>query len=81
MREQPGESIFRNVDKNYDYVEYLRLELFVSFKIGCKPFIGFDDCQLRSKYLDILLSALALDGNNGLFHIAFVVVEGESGDT
>ena len=49
-----------------------------SFKLRCRPFIGLDGCHLRSKYLKILLSATALNGNNGLFPIAFAIVEGDS---
>lgn len=47
------------------------------FKHGCRSFIGLDGCQLRSKYMGMLLSTTALDGNNGLFPIAFAVVESE----
>jgi len=36
-----------------------------------------DGCYLRSKYLGTLLSATALDGNNGVFLVVFAVVEGE----
>jgi len=51
------------------------------FKLGCKPFIGLDGCHFRSKYLRILLYVTAFNGNNGLFPIAFVVVEGKSWHT
>lgn len=51
------------------------------FKMGCRLFLGVDGCHLRSKYLETLLSATALDGNNGLFPVAFVVVEEESNVT
>ena len=47
------------------------------FKMGCKPFLGGDGCHLQSKYLGTLLAATILDGNNGLFSVAFAVVEGE----
>ncbi|KAI0497570.1 hypothetical protein KFK09_020802 [Dendrobium nobile] len=45
---------------------------------GCRFLIGVDACHLKSKYLGVLLSANCLDGNNGLFTIAFVVAESES---
>jgi len=51
------------------------------FKLGCRPFVRFDGCQLGSKYIGCLLSATALDENNGLFLIAFVVIERESSET
>ncbi|PKU74228.1 hypothetical protein MA16_Dca021632 [Dendrobium catenatum] len=58
---------------------------YVSFKVcvdgflfGCRPLISLDACHLKSKYLGVLLSANSVDGNNGLFTIAYVVVEAES---
>ena len=54
------------------------LRMFFCFKLsidgflnGCRPFMGLDGCHLRGKYLGMLLSATALDGNNGLFPINF----------
>ena len=35
--------------------------------MGCRPFLRVDGCHLMRKYLDSLLSATALDGNNKLF--------------
>ena len=48
---------------------------------GCRPFIGFDGCHLKGPYGGVLLSAVALDGNNGLFPVAFAVVESETKDS
>ncbi|XP_042482641.1 uncharacterized protein LOC122063048 [Macadamia integrifolia] len=42
---------------------------------GCTPFIGLDGCHLKEKYGGILLSIVFIDGNNGLFPLAFAVVE------
>ena len=50
------------------------------FLRGCRPFIGFDGCHLKGPYGGVLLSAVALDGNNGLFPVAFVVVKSETKD-
>lgn len=44
---------------------------------GCRPFIGMDGCHLMGPYGGVLISAVALDGNNGLFPLALAVVEGE----
>ncbi|XP_020704049.1 uncharacterized protein LOC110115217 [Dendrobium catenatum] len=61
---------------------------YVSFKVctdefmyGCRPLISLDACHLKSKHLGMLLSATSLDGNNGLFPLAFAVVETESKQT
>ncbi|KAA8538993.1 hypothetical protein F0562_025685 [Nyssa sinensis] len=47
------------------------------FNEGCKPFIGIDGCHLKGPYSGVLLAAVALDGNNGLFPIVIGVVESE----
>lgn len=58
------------------------IHLFISFAAskmgfmnGCQPFIGLDGCHLKGKFNEILLSAIALDGNNDIFHLAFTIVE------
>ncbi|KAF8393878.1 hypothetical protein HHK36_020076 [Tetracentron sinense] len=48
------------------------------FLEGCRPFIGLDGCHLKGPYGGVLLAAIALDGNNGLFLMAFAIVEGET---
>ena len=40
--------------------------------------IGFDGCFLKGEYGGQLLSALAKDGNNQMFPIAYAVVESEN---
>uniref|UniRef100_A0A5B7ARQ4 SWIM-type domain-containing protein n=1 Tax=Davidia involucrata TaxID=16924 RepID=A0A5B7ARQ4_DAVIN len=55
--------------------------LFNGFKAGCRPFIGIDGCHLKGPYGGVLLAAVSLDGNNGLFPIAFGVVESEGRDS
>ncbi|XP_028070069.1 uncharacterized protein LOC114272544 [Camellia sinensis] len=50
------------------------------FKEGCKPFIAMDGCHLKGPFGGILLAAVSLDGNNGLYPIAIVVVESECKD-
>ncbi|XP_043700384.1 uncharacterized protein LOC122651119 [Telopea speciosissima] len=62
--------------------------LFVCFKactngflLGCRAFIGLDGCHLKGMYDGVFLSAIALDGNNGLFPIALGVVEAECKDS
>ncbi|TXG57121.1 hypothetical protein EZV62_018434 [Acer yangbiense] len=45
---------------------------------GCRPFIGLDGCHLKGPYGGVLLSAIALDANNGLYPLAFCICEGET---
>ncbi|XP_028068653.1 uncharacterized protein LOC114271231 [Camellia sinensis] len=56
--------------------------IFISFeamKIGFvnryRPFIGVNGCHLKGPYGGVLISAIALDGNNGLFILAIGVVD------
>ena len=45
----------------------------------CKPIIQIDGTWLYGKYKGTLLMAVAQDGNNNVFLIAFALVEGETG--
>ncbi|XP_043710503.1 uncharacterized protein LOC122659461 [Telopea speciosissima] len=51
------------------------------FLNGCRPFIGLDGCHLKGPYGGVLLVAISVDGNNGLFPVAFGVVESECKDS
>ncbi|CAL5421078.1 unnamed protein product [Camellia sinensis] len=51
------------------------------FKEGCRPFIAVDGCHLKGPFGGILLAAVGLDGNNGLYPIAIGVVESECKDS
>ncbi|KAF1886644.1 hypothetical protein Lal_00045877 [Lupinus albus] len=51
------------------------------FVRGCRPWFGIDGCHLKGPYGGILLAAIALDGNNGIFPIAIAVVEVECKDS
>ncbi|KAI0518929.1 hypothetical protein KFK09_006366 [Dendrobium nobile] len=84
-----SELLNRNVGSHITYMCDSRSNafkrFFVSFKVciegfinGCRHLIGVDACHLKSKYLGVLLSAHCLDGNNGLYTIAYAVAESES---
>ncbi|XP_031124314.1 uncharacterized protein LOC116027026 [Ipomoea triloba] len=50
-------------------------------KIGfshCRKIIGVDGCHLRSTFGGYLLTATAMDPNDGIFPIAYALAEGES---
>ena len=51
------------------------------FLDGCRPFIGVDGCHLKGQYPGQLLTAVGKDGNNGVYLIAFAVVEAETKDS
>ncbi|KAH9753370.1 SWIM-type domain-containing protein [Citrus sinensis] len=59
--------------------------IFISFKAqqqgfmkGCRGFIGLDGCHLKTSFGGILISAVALDANNGVFPLAVCICEVES---
>ncbi|XP_043717980.1 uncharacterized protein LOC122665917 [Telopea speciosissima] len=67
-----------------DTVNPVFLRVFICFRAcarrflkGCRPFIGLDGCHLKGSYGGVLLSAISVDGNKGLFPIAYAVVEVE----
>lgn len=58
--------------------------IFISFKdsfdelfSGCRSLIGVDGCHLKGNYGGVLLSAIALDGNDEIFPIAWAIVSSE----
>ncbi|KAK3188305.1 hypothetical protein Dsin_027866 [Dipteronia sinensis] len=58
--------------------------LFLSFEAhklgfmgGCRQFIGLDGCHLKGPCGGVLLSAVALDANSGLFPLAVCICEKE----
>ncbi|XP_039135769.1 uncharacterized protein LOC120273201 [Dioscorea cayenensis subsp. rotundata] len=50
----------------------------LGFKHVCRPLCFIDGTYLLAKYGRILLSATAKDGNKGLFHVAFTIVDNET---
>ncbi|KAL8136072.1 hypothetical protein AgCh_010608 [Apium graveolens] len=60
---------------------------FVSFQAtvcgflnGCRPLLFLEASHIRSEYQEILLTATAVDGNDGFFPVAFAVVDVENSD-
>ncbi|XP_022722070.1 uncharacterized protein LOC111279312 [Durio zibethinus] len=50
------------------------------FQQGCRPLIFLDSTTLNSKYQGILLAATAADAEDGIFPVAFAVVDAENED-
>jgi zinc finger SWIM domain-containing protein 3 len=48
------------------------------FKNGCRPLLFLDSVPLKSKYQGMLLAATAADGSDGVFPVAFAVVDTET---
>ncbi|XP_022880927.1 uncharacterized protein LOC111398230 [Olea europaea var. sylvestris] len=47
---------------------------------GCRRLIGLDGCFLKTEHGGQLLSAVGVDANNGMYPVAYAVVEVENGD-
>lgn len=50
------------------------------FQQGCRPLLFLDSTPLNSKYQGVLLAATAADGDDGIFPVAFAVVDAETED-
>ncbi|XP_062104108.1 uncharacterized protein LOC133815269 [Humulus lupulus] len=51
------------------------------FSEGCRPVIGLDGCHIKGPHQGQLLTAIGIDANNGMYPIAFAVVEIENKDS
>ncbi|XP_061999138.1 uncharacterized protein LOC133716443 [Rosa rugosa] len=61
---------------------YICIEaLKVGWREGCRPIIGLDGCHLKSVHKGQLLTAVGIDGNNGIYPIAWAVVEVETSES
>ncbi|XP_058757161.1 uncharacterized protein LOC131630393 [Vicia villosa] len=52
----------------------------IGFQQACRPLIFLDRTPLNSKYQGELLAAVSVDGNDGIFPVAFAVVDAETED-
>ncbi|XP_019452289.1 PREDICTED: uncharacterized protein LOC109354328 [Lupinus angustifolius] len=50
------------------------------FQQGCRPLIFLDSIPLKSKYQGTLLAATAADADDGVFPVAFAIVDTETDD-
>ncbi|KAJ9552716.1 hypothetical protein OSB04_016761 [Centaurea solstitialis] len=52
--------------------------LLQGFLHGCRPYIGLDACHLKGRFNGVLAAATSIDGNNGMFSVAYGVLESEN---
>lgn len=50
------------------------------FMEGCRPLVGFDGCHLKGPFGGQLLSAVGIDPNEGMYPIAWAIVQAENYD-
>ena len=48
------------------------------FKAGCRDFLGLDGTFMKGPYPGQILTAVGLDSNNGIYPLAYAVVESEN---
>ncbi|KAH9781137.1 SWIM-type domain-containing protein [Citrus sinensis] len=48
---------------------------------GCRPMIGVDGCHLKGPYRGVLLTAVSIDANYGIYPLAMCVAETENNDS
>ncbi len=84
MRTNPGTTA--KVDVHVPGQQFQRLYVCLDgckkgFLDGCRPIIGLDACHLKGAVAGQLLAAVGVDGNEGMYPIAYAVAEAESGET
>jgi hypothetical protein len=81
----PGSIVEIELLKNGSKYHFNRI--FVVFKpcidgflAGCRPYVGIDSTALNGKFKGQLASAIAVDGHNWLYYVAFAVFDSETSD-
>ncbi|KAK8622514.1 hypothetical protein V6N13_117424 [Hibiscus sabdariffa] len=80
----PGRSVKLEVDRSTTDSSPVFSRLYIcfkslkeNFKEGCRPIIGLDGCFLKGLIKGQLLTAVARDGNDQMFPIAWAVISGQ----
>ncbi|XP_021741129.1 uncharacterized protein LOC110707405 [Chenopodium quinoa] len=69
-------------DSSYGYLpKYCEMGAIDGLATRCRSLIGVDGAHLKGNFGGVLLSAVALDGNNELFPFAWAIVSREDGDS
>ena len=81
-RSNPGSTV--EFDTYFSNGQPIFKRLYICYK-GCKdgflegyrPVIGLDGCHIKGHHTGQLLTAIGIDANNGMFSIAFAIVESD----
>lgn len=78
----PGSNIrlFTGVDGRFQRLFECFHASIHGFQNGCRPILFLDSMSLKSKYHETFFSATALDGDDGVFPVAFAIVDSENDD-
>ncbi|VVA39758.1 PREDICTED: transposon [Prunus dulcis] len=85
-RANPGSTVLLKTEMDGDQRRFHRLYICLEacktgFLQGCRPVIGMDGCFIKGPHPGQLLAAVGIDGNNGMFPLAYAVVEIENKET
>lgn len=82
-RSNPGSTVEFETERGAEG-QLLFKRMYVCFKgckdgflAGCRPLIGLDGCHIKGHHTGQLLTAIGVDANNGMYPIAYAVVESE----
>ncbi|XP_068336653.1 uncharacterized protein [Pyrus communis] len=78
----PGSSIklFTGDERRFQHLFVCFHASIHGFQNGCRPILFLDAASLKSRYHETFLAATALDGDDGLFPVAFAIVDTKNDD-
>ncbi|XP_062014029.1 uncharacterized protein LOC133730460 [Rosa rugosa] len=82
-KRNPGTSVWIATELDGELTRFKRIYICIEalkkgWREGCRPIIGLDGCHLKGVHKGQLLSAVGIDGNNGIYPIAWAIAEAES---
>ena len=85
-RSHPGSTVLVDYDETPTYTVFKRIYICLKplvngFRMGCRRLIGLDGCHTKGVYKQQILTAVAVDANNGWWPLAWAVVEQENQTT
>lgn len=85
-KRNPGTSVWIHTELQGDVTRFKRIYVCIAalkkgWKDGCRPYIGLDGCHLKSIHKGQMLSVVGIDGNNGIYPVAWAIVESETRET
>ncbi|XP_050112735.1 uncharacterized protein LOC126591187 [Malus sylvestris] len=79
-RKNPGNTILVKTEMEGGRPRFQRLyvcfaALKKGFLEGCRPVVGLDGCHIKGPHPGQLLAAIGIDANNGMYPVAYAIVE------